>query len=305
VNGVADKADRDVRVLDVGAGRTLTIRPMAEGDVEGLDALYRGLSEEDRYRRFFSAFHPRREFVESWARVGERGGYGLVAISSGDGRERLVGEAAYSPIRDGLAELAVTVADDWRGWLGLYLIDALVAVAATRGISTLEAEVLVENKPMRAVLRRRGAVTVDRPDWSVARIVIGTGAGPPVWPVADDRIRVLVEGISGRWRGEEPARDAGMAVVSCPGPFDPFARCPALNGEPCPLAADADVIVLALRPSDERVPDLVAAHRRLHPGSPMASDGDPPVDDEVVDLTACSTGAELVRRLRELAARTD
>jgi hypothetical protein len=158
---------------------------------------------------------------------------------------------------------------------------------------------------MRAVLRRRGAVTVDRPDWSVARIVIGTAGGPPAWPMTDDRIRVLVEEASGRWRVEEPARDVGMAVVSCPGPFDPLARCPALIGEPCPLAADADVLVLALRPSDERVADLVAAHRPFHPGSAMVSDGNPPADDEVVDLTACTTGAELVRRLRELAAGTD
>jgi hypothetical protein len=70
-----------------------------------------------------------------------------------------VAAASYSPMSDGRAELAVTVAADWRGWLGPYLVDALVAAAQQRGISTLEAEVLLENRPMRSVLRRRPAVS--------------------------------------------------------------------------------------------------------------------------------------------------
>jgi hypothetical protein len=156
---------------------------------------------------------------------------------------------------------------------------------------------------MRGVLRRRGGVTVDRPDWSVARVVIGTG-GPSAWPVTDDRLRVLVEGAPGRWRGEDAVRNAGVAVVSCPGPFDPFARCPALQGRPCPLAEDADVIVLALPPSEQRVRELVATHHRVHPGSPLATDVTlPDVDGEVADLTACTSGAELVRRLSAISRR--
>jgi RimJ/RimL family protein N-acetyltransferase len=292
-------------VIDLAGGRTLTVRPMREVDADGLEALYRDLSEDDRYRRFFSRLHPRRDFADSWARVSERGGFGLVAILGDGGSERLVAEAAYSPIGEGLAEFAVTVAADWRGWLGPYLVDTLAAAAAARGVSTLEAEVLVENKPMRAVLRRRGSVTVDRPDWSVVRVIIGTGDGPPSWPASDDRLRVLVEGGAGRWRGEGAARGAGASVVRCPGPFDPFVRCPALEGRPCPLAADADVIVLALPPSDDRVVELLATHRRLHAGSPLAGDFEGRVDDDVADLTACTSAAELVRRLRAIAGRDD
>jgi hypothetical protein len=96
-----------------------------------------------------------------------------------------------------------------------------------------------------------------------------------------------------------------MAVVTCPGPFDRFARCPALDDKPCPLATDADVIVLALPPSDERVADLIAVHRRVHPDAVVARDAKSPVDDEVSDLSACTSGAELVRRLRDLASHDD
>jgi hypothetical protein len=194
------------------------------------------------------------------------------------------------------------VARDWRGWLGPYLIDALVTVAAARGISTLEAEVLLENRPMQAILRRRGAVTMDRPDWTVAQVAIGTGAGPPAWPPTGRRIRVLVEAPPGAWRGAKAAREAGMAVAECPGPGDRPDRCPALRGEPCPLADEADVIVLALPPSDSRVSELLSAHRARRPDIPVAVDLEGESHDVgAADLTACTSGAEVVRRLRQLA----
>jgi hypothetical protein len=58
--------------------------------------------------------------------------------------------------------------------------------------------------------------------------------------------------------------------------------------------------VLAVPPSDERAAKLLAAHRVLHPQVPMAVDARGG-GGAAVDLTACTTGAELVRRLRELA----
>jgi hypothetical protein len=154
--------------------------------------------------------------------------------------------------------------------------------------------VLIENRPMNALLRRRGAVTIDRPDWTVARVMIGTDGDPPPWPPVAGRPRILVEGAHGRWRGDAAARQAQMAVVGCPGPAERRGGCPALEGRPCPLADQADVIVVALPPSDERVAELVAAHATLHPQVPTVT--------ESKDLVACSSGAELVRRLRQLAA---
>jgi RimJ/RimL family protein N-acetyltransferase len=281
-------------VLDLGGGKTLTVRPVQQMDVDGLMALFESLSDDDRFRRFFSGFRPRREWVESWTRQAEHGGCGVVAIVSDGEGERLVGEAGYTAVVAGRAELAVTVAREWRGWLGPYLVDVLVGEAAARGIRALEAEVLIENRPMNALLRRRGAVTIDRPDWTVARVMIGTGGDPPPWPAVEGRPRILVEGAHGRWRGDVAAREAQMAVVGCPGPTERRGGCPALEGRPCPLADHADVIVVALPPSDERSAELVAAHAALHPHVPVVT--------ETEDLVACSAGAELVRRLRELAA---
>jgi hypothetical protein len=50
----AGESSGDARVIDLVGGRTLTVRPMREMDADGFDALYRDLSEDDRYRRFFS-----------------------------------------------------------------------------------------------------------------------------------------------------------------------------------------------------------------------------------------------------------
>ena len=52
-----------------------------------------------------------------------------VAIVSG-AEDRLVAEAGYALLPDGNGEFALTVAAGWRGWLGPYLLDAIVTAAA-------------------------------------------------------------------------------------------------------------------------------------------------------------------------------
>jgi hypothetical protein len=105
--------------------------------------------------------------------------------------------------------------------------------------------------------------------WSVVRVLIGTADSMPSWPGPHDRRRVLVEGgPGGRWHAEQEAHAAGLQVLTCAGPSEE-ASCPALNGEPCPLAAAADAIVVA-RPRDEDAwQGLLEAHASVHPGVPV------------------------------------
>jgi hypothetical protein len=142
-------------------GRTLTVRTVTGADVDGLDALFEGLSDEDRYRRFFGFSHPGRRFLEQMTQAAAEGGYRLVAIVSGAG-DKLIAEAGYYALPDGNGEFALTVAAGWRGWLGPYLLDALVVAAAARGVPNLQADVLVENTPMFALISSRGYVTLRR-----------------------------------------------------------------------------------------------------------------------------------------------
>lgn len=274
-----ENAERDVtpvagsRRAALPGGRRLDVRPVGPADVDGLAALYAGLTVEDLYRRFFSVYRPDRAFFARVASVADRGGCGLVAVEYGDGADDgdgvVVAEAGYELLRNGDGELAITVADAWRGWLGPFLLDALVEAAAARGVPNLEADILVSNAPMLALVRSRGYVTLADSEWCSVRVVIGTAGRVPTWPGAHDRPRVLVEVPGGRWHAGVAAEAAGLQVLACPGPLGARTRCPALIGRPCPLAASADAVVMSHGAPDERWDALLAAHRRVHPGVPV------------------------------------
>ncbi len=271
----------------------LVVRPVEPGDVDGLVALYETLSDEDRHLRFFSFFIPPRDFFEHLAAVADRGGFGVVAIEG----DRIVGEANYELLPDGDGELGMVVASGSRGWLGPFLLDALVEAAARRGVPNLEADVLVANGQMLSLLRARGYATLTSDDWVSVRLIVGTSGPTPVWPDAGpggpdgQRPRVLVEAPGGRWHGNQDAEAAGLAVITCSGPRGPRTKCPALSGRPCPLAAAADAVVVANTPDgDERWQALVAAHTDLHPGVPVCVEhrGGPRLAVSVVERTARS-----------------
>jgi hypothetical protein len=211
--------------------------------------------------------------------MGTTGGLVLVAeVGEADGARRLVADAGYAPSTSGEPELALTVAPGWRGWLGPFLLDTLLEAAASRGIDALDAVILVENRAMMALARARGFVVVEHPDWTSARVRLSTSDRVPHWPAGHDRPRLLVEGAGGHWRAEEDARRAGFDVLTCPGPAAfPAGHCPVLEGRSCPLAAEADAIVFALPPDDERSRAVLAGHRELSPTTPVEAD-DPDLD---------------------------
>ena len=260
--------DRPCRRVELPGSRTLSIRPVQAHDAPDLMTLYQSLSEDDRYCRFFTAHGPPRRTVEKLTKVEERGGFTLVAaLTEADGSSHLVGEAGYAPLPNGNGELGITVAEPARGWLGPYLLDALVEQAAARGVPNIEAQVLVVNRRMFSLLRRRGLVYLEQDEPSIAHVAIGTSGRVPTWPGGHERRRVLVEVPGGRWRSERAARKAGFEVIACPGPLGGWARCPALRGEPCPLVAGADLVVDAV--PDEPGRALLEAHQRMYPSVPV------------------------------------
>jgi hypothetical protein len=221
------------------------------------------MSDDDRHRRFFCAYRPPPSWFDELARPELHGGARLVAEVTADGAATLVGEAGYVMLPNGNGELALLVAHGWRGWLGPYLLARLVDVAADRGVPNLEADVLLENRAMLALLRHRNAVVMEHDGWSTIRLRVGT-SGPPTWAGAPPGARVLVEAPGGRWNGDDDAAAAGLSVLSCFGPAS-NPRCPALAGRRCPLVEGADAIVVRYPPGDEAWARLVAAHRRDHP----------------------------------------
>ncbi|HTN79871.1 MAG TPA: GNAT family N-acetyltransferase [Acidimicrobiales bacterium] len=285
-------------VVELPDGRTLTIRQMTEADVDGVAAMYDALSAEDTYRRFFSAFGDR-GFAPKWYERTRDDGFGLVAVlDDGATAARVVAEAGYVLLANGDGEFGLTVAQDWRGWLGPYLLDVLVRVAAERNVPNLEADILTENRRMQGLVRRRGVVTMGPgEDFTVVRVAIAAASPErPSWPATPGRRRMLVESRSSRWGHAGDATRAGFDVITCTGPD---ARCPALEGRPCPLAAGADVIVVARPPSDARTRELIEAHGRLHPDVPVvvqARDVDPV---ETCLLLSGSPSAEIIAALHD------
>jgi len=256
-----------VRHADLGGAR-LTIRPAEAGDRELLRSLFSDLSMEDRHLRFFSPFTPDDEFLDRLATANEHGACQLIAVTQRDTEpEEAVGEAGAWRCPNGNAELAITVRRAARGWLGAYLLDALVDVARARGLPNLEAEVLLTNRRMLALLRPRGFAASGHDGFQTGRFVISTSGATPDWPPVDDRPRLLVEAPAARWDGEETVAAAGMQVMVCPGPLARTHPCPALAGEHCPLADGADVIVTHLGADLDT--ELADAHQRMTPAVPV------------------------------------
>jgi hypothetical protein len=177
-----------------------------------------------------------------------------------------VADGGYLPMPNGDAEFDLTVARPYRGWLGPYLLDVLLAHAAGAGIPNLEAEVLAQNGRILALIRSRGYAVLGHDDNTSMRVVVGARTPTPSWPPKGERPRLLVEAPTGRWKGEELARSRGFDVTVCPGP--PASRpdrCPMLRGEPCPLAAEADAVVVAFPTTTGTIGEqLCRAHHTLH-----------------------------------------
>jgi hypothetical protein len=171
-------------------------------------------------------------------------------------------------LANGNGEFAMVVAKDWRGWLGPYLLDVVVELAAQNGVPNLEAEVLAVNAAMLALLRARGCVFLRHDGWGELRTMVGTGRDGPTWPGGDDRPRVLVETPGGRWPLEDAADAVGLRVITCAGPTQ-NGSCPLLLGHDCPLVAMADAIVVRDAPNDPSWDRVVESHALSHPDIPV------------------------------------
>jgi len=154
---------------------------------------------------------------------------------------------------------------------------------------------------MMALAKKRGYVLLDHPEWGKVRLTMSTHGHQPIWPKNRVRPRVLVETDRTLWRGEDELRGAGFDVALCQGPCGPKGRCPVLDGEPCPLIAGADAVVIDFPANDPLAIELMTAERILHPGVRMIS-GYAPVEDGV---SRRCTSAELLAAIVDLADERD
>jgi GNAT superfamily N-acetyltransferase len=139
-------------------GREIEIRALRPSDREQLVAAADRASRESLYRRFFGA---KRRFTEQeiafYSDVDLESQVALVATVKEAGQLMIVAGARYIVEREGRAEMAVTVIDQYqRQGIGGKLLHHLAAIARRQGLEELVANVQPDNHPMLNTFERSG-----------------------------------------------------------------------------------------------------------------------------------------------------
>jgi GNAT superfamily N-acetyltransferase len=167
----------EVRLAD---GSRVTIRPVEPGDKPLIAAGFEQLSEQSRYRRFFT---PQRGLDERQlaylTEVDHHDHEALLAIDVRTGS--CTGVARFVRVGAEVAEPAVAVVDSWqRRGLGTELVERLAERARTEGITRFSAIVLAENRDAIRLVETLGEATRED-DGGVLHfdvVLPETGAGP-------------------------------------------------------------------------------------------------------------------------------
>jgi GNAT superfamily N-acetyltransferase len=143
-------------------------------DVRYLDEAFQQLSAESRYYRFFSAMPIMPESVRAHLVDidGHRHGAVLALDALAEHDEGVegkpVGVARWVVDASGTPHLSITVIDEYHGTgVGKRLFADLIALARTRGITHLHADVLATNGPMKSLIRHYGGHSIPSDDASV------------------------------------------------------------------------------------------------------------------------------------------
>ena len=149
-------AGSDVLVLEDGT--RLGLRQIGADDRERIASLFARMTPESRRGRFLA---PKRELtpgeLEYLTAVDHVHHEAIAAVDQRDGSIVGVGRYAHAGDQPGVAEVAVTVADDWQGLgIGTVLARRTALRARANGFTRLTATTLRDNRPARALLRRFG-----------------------------------------------------------------------------------------------------------------------------------------------------
>ncbi|TVQ71797.1 MAG: bifunctional acyl-CoA synthetase/GNAT family N-acetyltransferase [Chromatiaceae bacterium] len=141
-------------------GTNLTIRPIRPEDARIEQEFVRNLSAESRYYRFMQAVHELTpHMLVRFTQIDYDREMALIAVQERpDGSELQVAVARYTANPDQQScEFALAVADEWQGrGVGSHLMNELMDVARTRGLRTMEGDVLAQNTNMMALMHRLG-----------------------------------------------------------------------------------------------------------------------------------------------------
>ncbi len=147
------------------------VRPVRPTDQADLARFYAALSADSRYARFLATTPGITDrAAASFCGLDHEHREGLVAIArDADRTARIIGHLCLDPLEDSAFEMAVAVADGWRGQgIGRRLLSAAIDWAGRHGVAHLRATMLATNGPILALIRSTGrTVRLTAPDCGV------------------------------------------------------------------------------------------------------------------------------------------
>lgn len=156
-----------VHHLQLADGTNIVIRPIRPEDAEIEQTFVRGLSERAKYFRFVETLQELTPaMLIRFTQIDYDREMALIAVTEDGGKEVEIGVARYVTNPDGeTCEFALVVADAWqRKGIGSGLMDRLMDIAKTRGLKTMEGEVLANNEDMLGLVRHLGFSVRSGPD---------------------------------------------------------------------------------------------------------------------------------------------
>jgi GNAT superfamily N-acetyltransferase len=156
-------------------GSQVRIRQGHRSDREPLLRGFERLSPRSRYRRFLAPISElTEEMVRYLTEIDHHDHEAMIALDEQTGEGVGVARYVRHPDRPDVAEVAVTVIDDWQGrGLGTLLLEVISARAREEGVTTFTALMLATNQemmdllaqldPMRVIDRETGRVEIEVP----------------------------------------------------------------------------------------------------------------------------------------------
>jgi RimJ/RimL family protein N-acetyltransferase len=156
------------------SGLAVTIRALRPEDRERVAQAVRGLDRDSIYFRLFSY---RKELTDAALdrimRFDPDSEVVLLATTGAGDSETVIGSGRYVVIAKRSAEVAFMVEEDYHGHgIASRILRHLARIARSRGIDTFEADVLPENKAMRAVFARTGWPITTRREGGAVHIAL-------------------------------------------------------------------------------------------------------------------------------------
>ncbi len=138
-------------------GNLMNVRPIHPTDEPRMRELFYKLSAATIYYRFmgYQKFVSRRQ-IQDFVYIDHRNDVTIVGtVPEAHGEDIIAIGSYYLDPKSNLAEVAFTVSDKWQNHgIGTFLLKHLMRIARRNGIRGFTAEVLVENKPMQAVINK-------------------------------------------------------------------------------------------------------------------------------------------------------